>query len=56
MGKDYSFIVRRLFMDKSEIKNMIGWLERQGHTDKEILDCIRCIVGAPPRQEEDPAE
>ena len=37
-------------MDKTEIKEMIGWMEQKGHTDEEILDCIRRMVGAPARK------
>ena len=43
-------------MDKAEIKVMIEWLEEKGHTDQEIMDLIRRIVGARPRATEEKEE
>lgn len=39
-------------MDKKEIKEVIEWCDEKGHTEHEILDLIRRIVGANPREEE----
>ena len=33
-------------MDKSEIKEVIEWCDEMGHTESEILELIRRIVGA----------
>ena len=33
-------------MDKTEIREMIEWMEDAGHTEQEIMDCIRKMVGA----------
>lgn len=38
-------------MDKKEIKEVIEWCDEKGHTEHEILDLIRRIVGANPREE-----
>ena len=34
------------------MKDIIEWCEEHGHTEHEILDLIRRIVKAKPRQEE----
>lgn len=39
-------------MDKKEIKEVIEWCDEKGHSEHEILDLIRRIVGAKPREEE----
>ena len=39
-------------MDKKEIKDVIEWCDEKGHTEHEILDLIRRIVGAKPREEQ----
>lgn len=39
-------------MDKKEIKEVIEWCDEKGHTEHEILDLIRRIVGANPREED----
>ena len=38
-------------MDKKTIKDVIEWCDKQGHTEHEILELIRIIVGAEPREE-----
>ena len=38
-------------IDKKEIKEVIEWCDEKGHTEHEILDLIRRIVGAKPREE-----
>ena len=43
-------------MDKAEIKDVIEWCDEHGHTEHEIMDLIRRIVGAKPRAEEKPEE
>ena len=43
-------------MDKKEIKEVIGWCDEKGHSEHEILDLIRRIVDAKPRNEEKPNE
>lgn len=40
-------------MDKSEIKEVIEWCDEKGHTEHEILDLIRRIVGAKPHEDTD---
>lgn len=37
-------------MEPLSIREMIEWLESKGHTEEEILDCIRKMVGAGPRK------
>ena len=39
-------------MDKQEIKEVIEWCDEMGHTEHEILDLIRRIVKAKPRDED----
>lgn len=39
-------------MDKKTIKDVIEWCDKQGHTEHEILELIRIIVNAEPREEE----
>ncbi len=39
-------------MDKKEIKVVIEWCDEMGHSEHEILDLIRRIVDAKPREEE----
>lgn len=39
-------------MDKKEIKDVIEWCDEKGHSEHEILELIRRIVGANPREEE----
>lgn len=48
-------ILRNMFydMDKKEIKEVIEWCDEKGHTEHEILELIRRIVGANPREEEE---
>ena len=41
-------------MDKKEIKEVIEWCDEKGHSEHEILDLIRRIVDAKPRNEEKP--
>ena len=43
-------------MDKKEIKEVIEWCDEKGHSEHEILDLIRRIVDAKPRNEEKPNE
>lgn len=43
-------------MDKKEIKAVIEWCDEMGHSEHEILDLIRRIVDANPRQEEPETE
>lgn len=38
-------------MDKKTIKDVIEWCQVQGHSDNEILELIRIIVGAKSREE-----
>lgn len=38
-------------MDKKEIKVVIEWCDEKGHSEHEILDLIRRIVNANPREE-----
>ena len=38
-------------LDKKEIKEVIEWCDERGHSEHEILDLIRRIVGAKPREE-----
>ena len=38
-------------MDKKEIKEVIEWCDEKGHSEHEILELIRRIVDAKPRQE-----
>lgn len=39
-------------MDKKEIKEVIEWCDEKGHTEHEILELIRRIVGANQRPED----
>lgn len=39
-------------LDKKEIKEVIEWCDERGHSEHEILDLIRRIVGAKPREED----
>lgn len=39
-------------MDKAEIKEVIEWCDEKGHSEHEILDLIRRIVGAKSYKEE----
>ena len=39
-------------MDKKEIKDVIEWCEEKGHSEHEILELIRKIVGAEPRAQD----
>ena len=39
-------------MDKAEIKEVIEWCDEKGHTEHEILELIRRIVGAKPREDQ----
>lgn len=43
-------------VDKKEIKEVIEWCDEKGHSEHEILDLIRRIVGAKSRNEEKPNE
>ena len=43
-------------MDKKGIKEIIEWCDEKGHSEHEILDLIRRIVDAKPRNEEKPNE
>lgn len=38
-------------MDKKEIKEVIEWCDEKGHSEHEILELIRRIVDAKPREE-----
>lgn len=38
-------------LDKKEIKDVIEWCDEKGHTEHEILELIRRIVDAKPREE-----
>ncbi len=38
-------------MDKKEIKDIIEWCDEKGHSEHEILELIRKIVGAKERNE-----
>ena len=38
-------------MDKKEIKEVIEWCDEKGHSEHEILELIRRIVGANQREE-----
>lgn len=38
-------------MDKSEIKEVIEWCDEKGHSEHEILELIRRIVNAKPRED-----
>lgn len=38
-------------MDKKEIKEMIEWCYEKGHSEHEILELIRRIVGAKSKEE-----
>ena len=38
-------------LDKKEIKDVIEWCDEKGHTENEILELIRRIVDAKPREE-----
>ena len=38
-------------MDKKEIKEVIEWCDEKVHSEHEILELIRRIVGANPREE-----
>ena len=38
-------------LDKKEIKDVIEWWDEKGHTEHEILELIRRIVDAKPREE-----
>ena len=37
-------------MDKAEIKEVIEWCDEKGHSEHEILELIRRIVGAKPHK------
>ncbi|MCR5791061.1 MAG: hypothetical protein K6G83_14360 [Lachnospiraceae bacterium] len=37
---------------KSEIREVIKWCDEKGHSEHEILELIRRIVNAKPREEE----
>lgn len=39
-------------LDKKEIKEVIEWCDEKGHSEHEILDLIRRIAGAKPREED----
>lgn len=39
-------------MDKKEIKEVIEWCDEKGHSEHEILELIRRIVGAKSREEQ----
>lgn len=39
-------------LDNAEIKEVIEWCDEKGHTEHEILELIRRIVNAKPRNEE----
>lgn len=43
-------------MDKKDIKEIIEWCDEMGHSEHEILDLIRKIVDAKPRNEKEPTE
>ena len=38
-------------MDKKEAKEVIEWCDEKGHSEHEILELIRRIVGANSREE-----
>lgn len=40
-------------MDKAEIKEVIEWCDEKGHSEHEILELIRRIVNAKPREEKE---
>jgi hypothetical protein len=40
-------------MENIEIKEIIEWCDEKGHSEHEILDLIRRIVEAKPRDEEE---
>lgn len=39
-------------MEKSTVKEMIEWMTDKGHTEEEIMECIRRMVGAKQRDTE----
>lgn len=39
-------------LDKKEIKEVIEWCDEKGHSEHEILELIRRIVGAKPKDKE----
>lgn len=39
-------------MEKGTVKEMIEWMTEKGHTEAEIMECIRRMVGAKPREKE----
>lgn len=43
-------------MDKKEIKVVIEWCDEKGHSEHEILDLIRRIVNANPRENDNTNE
>ena len=43
-------------MDKAEIKEVIEWCDEKGHTEHEILELIRRIVNAKPRDDKESNE
>lgn len=43
-------------MDKKEIKVVIEWCDEKGHSEHEILDLIRRIVNANPRESDNTDE
>ncbi len=40
-------------MEKSTVKEMIEWMTAKGHTEEEIMECIRQMVGAKQRNTDD---
>jgi len=38
-------------MEKSTVKEMIEWMTDKGHTEAEIMECIRRMVGAKQRDD-----
>ncbi len=39
-------------MDKREIKEIIEWCDEKGHSEHEILELLRRILGVEPRGEQ----
>lgn len=37
-------------MEKGTIKEMIEWMDEKGHSEAEIMECIRRMVGAKPKE------
>ena len=48
----YTMVGGTKFYDRKEIKDVIEWCDEKGHSEHEILELIRRIVGANQREEE----